>query len=185
MKKSLTAVFAAALITLPMLGLARTSIEAPYLSCVATYPVVSLGNAGRFAVVTNTDGPFMWVADSEDYGVYDAGATFVTPLTKLGTQQVTVVWGNRRASCFVDVVAMPGYGEVYAAPSYGGYVFGDYGYGAYGPNVTLTSTVYPRLPRAGVEPQTLAALAFSFVLLLSAIIALYPHAKKIVAVVTR
>lgn len=181
MKKFLGAVFAVALVCIPAFGLARTAVEAPYLSCVSTYPVVSLGNAGRFHVVSNTSGPFMWVAVGEEYGVPDAGTQFVTPFTHVGQQQVTVVWGSKRASCYVDVVPTPGYGE-----SYTGFV-PQYHYGAYGTdlNVTLTSTAYPRLPNAGLEPQTLAALAFSFVLLLSAIIALYPHARKIIAIVAR
>lgn len=185
MKKALAAAFATALLALPMLGVART-YQAPYLSCASSYPVVSVGNAGRFHVVTNTDGPFMWVAHSENYGVYDAGADFITPFTDVGTQQVTVVWGSKRASCFVDVVLVPGFGEPYSAPLYGGYAPDAYGYGGeYGPNVVLTSALYPRLPNAGLEPQTLAAFAFAAALLLGAVIALYPHAKKIIAVVAR
>lgn len=185
MKKALTAVFAAALLALPMLSVART-YEAPYLSCASSYPVVSLGNAGRFHVVSNTNGPFMWVAHSEDYGVYDAGADFITPFSALGVQQVTVVWGSKRASCFVDVVPAPGFGEPYSAPLFGSYAPDAYGYSdAYGPNVALSSVAYPRLPNAGFEPQTLAAFAFAAALLLGACIALYPHAKKIIAIVAR
>lgn len=182
MKNVLGAVFAVALVTIPVFGLARTSFEASYLSCASSYPVVSLGNAGRFHVVSNASGPFMWVANSEDYGVYDAGTDFVTPFTALGQQQVTVVWGSKRASCFVDVVAMPGYGEPYHGPAVRTPVYDSYGQG---PNVVLTSVVYPRLPNAGLEPQTFAAFAFALALLSAAVIALYPHARKIVAVVTR
>jgi len=188
MKKTLAIAFGAALVLIPAFGLARTSYEAPYLSCVATYPVVSLGNAGRFHVVSNVQGPFMWVADSEDYGVYDAGTQFVTPLTRLGLQQVTAVWGSKRANCYVDVVAAPGFGEPYTPPAFGGYPDGyGYGYEGYGPgpNVTLSSVAYPSLPNAGLEPQTMAALAFAFVLLLGSAIALYSHVRKAFAVVTR
>lgn len=184
MKNILGAIFAAALVALPAWGVAR-SYEAPYLSCASSYPVVSVGNAGRFHVVTNVQGPFMWVANDEDYGVYDAGVEFVTPFTHTGQQQVTVVWGSKRASCYVDVVPTPGFGEPYAAPVFGGQIYETYGYGGYGPNVTLSSVVYPRLPNAGFAPLTTAALAFAIVLLLGAIIALYPHAKKAFAIVTR
>jgi len=186
MKKTLAIAFGAALVIIPAFGIARTSYEAPYLSCVATYPVVSAGNAGRFYVVSNVDGPFMWVVDSEDYGVYDAGREFITPLTRLGLQEVTVVWGSKRANCYVEVVPTPGYGEPYTPPTFDGYPDG-YGYEGYGPgpNVTLSSVAYPLLPNAGFEPQTLAALAFAFVLLLASAIALYPHAKKAFAIVTR
>lgn len=184
MKKTLALVFAAALIAIPTLGLART-YETPKLGCVAVYPVVSLGNAGRFAVVSNVSGPFMWVAESEDYGVHNAGPEFVTPLTRLGTQQVTVVWGSRRASCFVDVVAQPGLGEPYAGPILGDYPGGFVGgYGA-GPNVTISSVAYPALPNAGLEPQTFAAFAFAVVLLTGTGIALYPHARKAIAIAVR
>lgn len=183
MKKTFAVVFTAALVGLPLFSVARSSFEAPYLSCVAQYPVVSLGNAGRFHVVSNTNGPFMWVANSEHYGVYDAGTDFVTPLTALGKQQVTVVWGSKRASCFVDVVAAPGYGEPYAGGR-DGHQYGEYYYGD-DLNVTLTATAYPRLPNAGFEPQTLAALVFAFVFLLGAAIAFYPHARKAFAIVAR
>ena len=181
MKKTLAAVFGAALVLIPAWGFART-YEAPYLSCVSTYPVVSLGNAGRFHVVTNAAGPFMWVAVGEDYGVPDAGSQFVTPFTHLGYQQVTVVWGSKRASCYVEVVPAPGFGEPYTAPIFGNQTYGNYGPG---PNVTLSSVAYPSLPNAGFGPQTFAALAFALVLLLGAAIALYPHAKKAFAIVTR
>lgn len=189
MKHLLAIAFGAALVIIPAFGLARTSYVAPYLSCVATYPVVSAGNAGRFHVVTNVDGPFMWVVDSEDYGVYDAGSQFITPLTRLGLQEVTVVWGSKRANCYVEVVPAPGYGEPYTPPAFGGYPDG-YGYNNYdgfgpGPNVTLSSVAYPLLPNAGLEPQTFAAFAFALVLLLGTSIALYPHAKKAFAIVTR
>ncbi len=181
MKKLLPVVFAAALVCIPALGMAQRSTEAPYLSCVSSYPTVSLGNAGRFHVVTNVNGPFMWVAVDEDYGVPDAGAQFVVPFTHTGHQQVTVVWGSKRASCYVDVVAAPGFGEPYrAAPVFAGPPAYDNGL-----NIVLTSVVYPRLPNAGLEPQTLAAFAFAVVLLVAAIIALYPHAKKAFAIVTR
>lgn len=185
MKKALTAAFAATLLALPMLGVART-YEAPYLLCASSYPVVSVGNAGRFHVVTNTDGPFMWVAHSENYGVYDAGTDFVTPFTSAGSQRVDVVWGSKRASCQVDVVPTPGFGEPYSAPLFGGYAPDAYGYtDAHSPNVVLTSALYPRLPNAGLEPQTFAAFAFAAALLLGAFAALYPHAKKIIAAVAR
>lgn len=186
MKKTLGLVFAAALIAIPAFSWART-YEAPVLYCSAAYPVVSLGNAGRFMVVSNTAGPFMWVADSEDYGVYNAGREFVTPFTKLGTQQVTVVWGSKRASCFVDVVPQPGLGEPYMGPRLGDYPDGfadGYGYGV-GPNVTISSVAYPALPNAGLEPQTFAALAFAVVLLTGTGIALYPHARKAFTVAVR
>jgi hypothetical protein len=177
MKHLLAAIFAAALVCIPVVGLARTTYATPYLSCASTYPVVSVGNAGRFNVVTNVNGPFMWVADDEDYGVYNAGSQFITPFTHTGRQQVTVVWGSTRASCFVDVVPAPGYGEPYAAP-----VFNNQ---AYGPNVTLSSVAYPLLPNTGFEPQTLATFAFALVFLLGTSIALYPHAKKAFTIVTR
>ncbi len=182
MKKTLIAAFTAALVLIPAIGVARTAFEAPYLSCAATYPVVSLGNAGRFHVVTNTSGPFMWVAGGEDYGVYNAGAQFVTPFTHLGTQQVTVVWGSKRASCYVQVVPTAGFGEPYAAPIAGTYANASYGPG---PNVTLTSVAYPLWPNAGLEPQTFAAFAFAVVLLLGTAIALYSHVRKAFAIVTR
>ncbi len=186
MKRALGAVFAVALVAIPAWGIARTSVELPYLSCVASYPVVSMGFAGRFHVVTNVNGPFMWVATDEDYGVHDAGAEFVTPFTHVGQQQVSVVWGSKRSSCYVEVVPAPGFGEPYLGqtPIYGGPVHSDYGYSR-GPNVTLTSVAYPSLPNAGFEPQTLSSLAFAVVLLLGATIALYPHARKAFAIVTR
>lgn len=188
MKKTLPVsfglVFAAALVLIPAFGLARTSYQTPYLSCASTYPVVSLGNAGRFNVVTNVNGPFMWVADSEDYGVYNAGSQFVTPFTRLGQQQVTVVWGTTRASCFVNVVSQPGFGEPYTPPVFANQPV-DYGSYGPGPNVTISSVAYPRLPNTGFEPQTFAAFAFAVVLLLGAAIALYPHAKKAFTIVTR
>lgn len=174
MKNTLRAVFVTALVLLPAWGAART-YEAPYLSCVSNYPMVSVGNTGRFHVVTNVQGPFMWVAGDEDYAVYDAGAEFVTPFKHTGRQQVTVVWGSKRANCYVDVVPTPGFGEPNPAPYYG----------EYGPNVTLSSVLYPRLPNAGFEPRTLAAVALAFVLLLGAAIALYQHVKYAFAVVTR
>lgn len=189
MKKTLGLVFLAALIAIPALSIAR-SYEAPVLGCVAAYPAVSLGNAGRFMVVSNTAGPFMWVAESEDYGVYNAGREFVTPFTRLGTQQVTVVWGSKRASCFVDVVPQPGLGEPYVGPQVGQHGDGFYGDGfvggtGLGPNVTISSVAYPALPNAGLEPQTFAALAFAVVLLMGSSIALYPHARKAFTVAVR
>lgn len=182
MKKTLAAVFGAALVLIPAWGFART-YEAPYLSCVSSYPVVSAGNAGRFHVLSNVDGPFMWVAVDEEYGVPYAGTEFVAPFMHPGPQQVSVVWGSKRASCYVDVVPTPGFGEPYFGPAYThqGYGYGD----TYGPNVTLSSVVYPRLPNAGFAPVTSSALAFALVLLLGAAIALYPHAKKAFTVVTR
>ncbi len=182
MKNILGAIFAAALVLIPAFGAARTSYEAPYLSCVSSYPVVSIGNAGRFHVVTNVAGPFMWVAVDEEYGVPYAGAEFVTPFTHLGQQQVTVVWGSKRANCYVDVVPTPGLGEIYQGLVFGSQDYSNYGLG---PNVTLSSVAYPRLPNAGLEPQTFAAFAFAVVLLLGAIIALYPYAKKAFTIVTR
>lgn len=179
MKTFLAAVFAAALVLIPAWGFART-YEAPYLSCVSSYPVVSTGFAGRFHVVTNVAGPFMWVAVDEDYAVYDAGYEFVTPFTHTGQQQITVVWGSKRASCYVDVVPTPGFGETYYAP-----LADSYSYGGYGPNVTLSSVSYPFLPNAGFGPVTSAAFAFALVLLLGAAIALYRHVKYAFAVVTR
>lgn len=188
MKKTLGLVFAAALIGIPAFSIAR-SYEAPFVSCAATYPVVSLGNAGRFSVVSNAEGPFMWVAESEDYGVYNAGREFVTPFTRLGVQQVTVVWGSKRSSCFVDVVPQPGFGEPYVGPQVGQYADGFYGDGfggaGYGPNVTISSVAYPALPNAGFEPETFAAFAFAVVLLMGTSIALYPHAKKAFTVAVR
>ena len=183
MKKTLAVVFAAALVLIPAWGLART-YEAPYLSCVSSYPVVSAGNAGRFHVVSNVDGPFMWVAVDEEYGVPYAGPEFVAPFMHTGSQQVSVVWGSKRASCYVDVIQAPGFGESYYAPAFGyGDIYNDT-YGV-GPNVTLTSMIYPRLPNAGFAPQTIASFAFAFVLLLGAAIALYRHIKYAFTVVTR
>jgi len=184
MKKTLGLVFAAALIGIPALTVAR-SYEAPVLSCVATYPAVSLGNVGRFNVISNVSGPFMWVADSEDYGVYNAGREFVTPFTRLGTQQVTVVWGSKRANCYVDVVPQPGLGEVYNGPRLGDYQDGYFGGYDAGPNVTISSVAYPALPNAGIEPQTFAAIAFAVVLLMGTSIALYPYARKAITVAVR
>lgn len=182
MKHLLATVFALALLLVPALGLARTTYQAPYLACTAAYPVVSVGNAGRFNVVTNANGPFTWVADNEEYSVRDIGSQFVTPFTHVGRQQVTVVWGTTRASCFVSVVPAPGYGEPYTGPAFGGQ---HTTYGGYGPNVSLSSVAYPFLPNAGFGPQTLAAFAFATVLLLGAAIALYPYAKKAFVIVTR
>lgn len=183
MKKILGAVFAAALVLIPAIGLARTySADALYVACSSSYPTVSVGNAGRFTVVSNVQGLFQWVAG--DYSIVDAGPVFVTPFTRVGPAQVDVVYGSIRSTCYVNVVAAPGYGEPYAPPAFAG---PDYGSGAYGPgpNVTLSSVVYPRLPNTGFEPQTLASFAFAAVLLLGALIALYPHARKAFAVVTR
>lgn len=176
MKKALGFLFAAALLGLPGVIVAR-NYAAPFLSCAAQYPIISLGNAGRFYAVTNVDGPFMWTTG--EYGVYDAGPEFATPFTRLGVERVTVVWGGLRASCHVEVVLAPGFGEPYAPPVVGA---GQYGPG---PNVTLSSTAYPSMPNAGFEPQTFATFAFAGVLLLSGAIALYPHVRKAFAVVTR
>lgn len=189
MKKTLGAFFGIALIAIPAFSIAR-SYEAPYLSCQAQYPVVSVGNAGRFYAVSNVDGPFMWVAEDGDYGVYDAGNQFITPFTQLGLQQVDVVWGSKRATCVVEVVPMPGYGEPYTgplapAPFYGDGFGGDFGVFGPGPNVVLSSAFYPTMPNTGLEPQTFAALAFAVVLLMSAGIALYPHARKAIAIAVR
>jgi hypothetical protein len=185
MKKTLAisfgAVFAAALVLIPAFGLARTySNDALYVACTSSYPVVSVGNAGRFTVVSNVQGPFQWVA--EDYSVVEAGPVFVTPFMHAGPAQVDVVYGSIRSTCYVDVIPTPGYGEPYARPAFTD--FSDQNYG-YGPNVTLTSVAYPFLPNTGFEPQTMAAFAFAIVLLLGTAIALYPHAKKAFAIVTR
>lgn len=187
MKKAAGLIFAAALVVIPGLTLARSNPLIPYLGCSAVYPTVSLGNTGRFNVVSNASGPFMWVVSSEDYGVYNAGAQFITPFTHLGTQKVDVVWGTQRASCFVNVVAAPGFGEPYTGPALAHQNPDAYYPSAYGPgpNVTLASAAYPALPNAGFEPQTLAAFAFALVLLMGAGIALYPHARKAFAVVSR
>lgn len=191
MKKTLISGFAVALIAIPGLMVAAR-YETPFLSCAATYPVVSLGNAGRFQVVTNTNGPFMWVVESEDYAVYDAGPQFVTPFTRLGLQEVTVVWGSKRANCIVEVVPAPGFGEPYTGPALGVLPYGDFPplsdfpsqFGV-GPNVTLGSAYYPSLPNAGFEPQTFAAFAFAAVLLIAAGVALHLHVRKAFAIVTR
>lgn len=182
MKKAIGFVFAVAVIATPGLIIAER-YERPFLSCVARYPVVSLGNAGRFHVVTNVAGPFMWVAESEEYGVYDAGSQFVTPFTRLGLQQVAVVWGSKRASCFVEVVPAPGFGEPYAGPS--APILYDGSPHHTGPNVTLTSSIYPSLPNAGFAPQTYAGFAFAAVLLFGASIALYSYVRKAFTIVAR
>jgi hypothetical protein len=54
-----------------------------------------------------------------------------------------------------------------------------------GPNIAVSSVFYPFLPDTGFAPQTLAAFAFAFVLLLGAGIALYPYARKAFTIVTR
>lgn len=188
MKKTLGTIFGIALIAIPAFSIAR-SYEAPFLSCQAQYPVVSVGNAGRFHAVSNVQGPFMWVAEDGDYGVYDAGPQFITPFTRLGIQQVDVVWGSKRATCLVEVVPMPGYGEPYSGPLAPAPIYAD-GFGGdlapgFGPNVTLSSAFYPTMPNTGLEPQTFAALAFAVVLLMAAGIALYPHARKAFAIAVR
>lgn len=183
MKKIIGALFGAALVLIPAFGLARTySNDALYVSCNSSYPVVSVGNAGRFTVVSNVQGPYQWVA--EDYSIVGAGPVFVAPFEHVGPAQVDVVYGSIRSTCYVNVVAAPGYGEPYAPPAAPSQ---DYGHGAYGPgpNVTLTSILYPLLPNTGFAPQTLASFAFAVVLLLGAIIAFYPHARKAFAIVTR
>ena len=183
MKKILGAVFGAALVLIPAFGVARTySTDALYVSCNASYPVVSVGNAGRFTVVSNVQGPYQWVA--EDYSLVDAGPVFVTPFERVGPAQVDVVYGSIRSSCHVNVVAAPGFGEPYAPAAFPEQ---NPGHGAYGPgpNVTLTSVTYPFMPNTGFAPQTLASLAFSIVLLLGFAIASYPHARKAFAIVTR
>jgi hypothetical protein len=160
------ALFAGALL-LPALVLARDSFESPYLSCSSVYPVVSQGSAGRFEAVTNMEGPFMWVVG--DTGYIDMGPTLVVPMTEPGNQQVTVVKGTRRASCFVDVVPAGGFGEPYGYSFYPGNEL----------NVTLTAVAYPSLPNAGFSPQNAAAFAVSFVFLLGSATALYPHVRKV------
>lgn len=191
MKKTLVLGFAAALITIPGL-MVGARYEPPFLSCAATYPVVSVGNAGRFQVVTNTSGPFMWVVESEDYAVYDAGPQFITPFTRAGLQEVAVVWGSKRATCIVEVVPMPGFGEPYRGPALSIEPYGDFpplgdipGPFGMGPNVTLGSAYYPSLPNAGFGPTTFAAFAFAAVLLIAAGVALHSHVRKAFAIVTR
>jgi hypothetical protein len=190
MKKTLTAsfgaVFAVALVLIPAYGLAKTHFADPlYVQCIAAYPTVSAGNAGRFTVVSNVPGPYQWVA--EDYSIVDAGPVFVTPFEHAGPTQVDVVYGSIRSSCYVNVVAAPGYGERYTPPVFAdqNYNYGNYGAYGPGPNVTIASVAYPFLPNTGFEPQTLAAFAFAVVLLLGAVIALYPHARKAFAIVAR
>jgi hypothetical protein len=183
MKNILGALFGVALALIPAFGIARThSTDALHVSCNSAYPVVSVGNAGRFIAVTNVEGPFQWVAD--DYSIVDAGPVFVTPFTRVGPAQVDVVYGSLRSTCYVSVVAAPGYGEAFAPTAFPDLGPGPGAYGP-GPNVTLTSVLYPLLPNTGFAPQTLASLAFAVVLMLGAAIALYPHARKAFAVVTR
>jgi hypothetical protein len=183
MKKILAVIFGAALVLIPAFGLARTySTDPLYVLCNASYPTVSVGNAGRFTVVSNVQGPYQWVA--EDYSIVGAGPVFVTPFEHVGRAQVDVVYGSIRSTCYVNVVAAPGFGEPYAPPAFSDQ-YADYGAYGPGPNVTLSSVLYPFLPNTGFEPQTMAAFAFAAVLLLGAAIALYPHARKAFAIVTR
>ncbi|MDB5225141.1 MAG: hypothetical protein JWL87_93 [Candidatus Adlerbacteria bacterium] len=176
MLKPILYALALAGLLVPVLTAARTSYVTPELDCAAAYPVVSLGNAGRFTAVATAPGPFMW--STNDLGFVDAGSVFVAPMTELGVQQVTVIWGSRRASCYVEVVPMPGYGEPFSPSFY-------QPYDGQGPRVTLTSALYPSWPHAGFAPHNAAALAFAVVLLLGTSIALYPYARQALAAVTR
>ena len=166
-----------AVVVLPTVALAQIDTADTRLSCAPAYPTVTLGNAGRFVAVTHVAGPFQWVL--EDFSVVNAGTVFTTPMHQLGTHKVDVVWGSQRASCYVSVVSTPGYGEPWTYPMYNQPLTGP------GPNVTLTSVLYPRLPNTGFEPKTAVALATTLVILLAAFIALYPHVRKAFTIVLR
>jgi hypothetical protein len=169
MRTSVFAVFAVALLLIPAFAWARIAHESPYLACVAAYPVVSLGNAGRFTVDTNVPGPFMWVAG--DWGYPDAETVFVTAMTELGTQQVTVVWGSRRASCYVEVVGYPGYGEPVQYGAYGAYTpQGQV------PNITLSYVKLSAVPYTG--PATPLGVVLAALLLLGYATLVYRYAGK-------
>src|SRR3989344_774592 len=156
----------------PAAALARTNYEAPYVSCPPACQTVALGGTARFFAVSNTDGPFTWVVEDK-YSVRDLDEEFLAPMQESGEHRVAVVWGSKRSYCTVNVV--------------GGYDYqaGYYGYTASPLNITLSSIAYPSWPNAGFGPQTYAALAMALVLLLGTGIALYPHAKKAFAIVTR
>lgn len=176
MKTAFFALAAAALF-IPIAAAANHQYEEPELSCVAVYPVVSVGNAGRFVAETNVDGPFFWVAG--DYGFYDMGPTFVAPMTELGEQQVTVVWGSRRASCFVDVVGWGNYGEPFHPGMYTPYAPYDPG-----PNVVLTSVKLSAVPYTGLDVPY-AALLLAVALLAAYAALIYPYAKRAFIVAVR
>jgi hypothetical protein len=170
MKKFAFWALSALALLIPSLAFAEPGPE-PFLQCLPQYQSVAVGAVAHFSVVGNVGGPFEWVAD--DYAVVDQGPYFDAPMTWPGRHQVDAVWGSQRSTCYVDV-----------GGNFGSYPSSYNPYGP-GPNVSITSAFYPSLPNAGFEPQNLAAFAFAVVLLLGSGIALYPHAKKAFAIVTR
>jgi hypothetical protein len=176
MRTSISLGLATLVLLTPALVLARTTYETPYLACVPTYSTVSAGTVGHFVVATNVDGPFTWVVD--DFAFIDAGPVFVTPFEHPGTHQVTVVWGSKRASCFVQVVGVPGYGEPFSYMPYGSYASQPM------PNITLSFVKLSATPYTG-DGIPLAPMAIAAALLSLYAVLVYPYARKAFYIVTR
>ncbi len=175
MYKALLTASAIILFASPLAAEAKAERIDLTLDCAPKFQTVSWGDTAAFAAMGNVNGPFEWV--TPDFGVVDAGSVFAVPMTWSGHQQIDVVWGSQRATCYVDVVGGPASYEQ-------GYDYIDHSYD-YGPNVTLSSVLYPYLPHAGFGPANFAAFAFAAVLLMGFALALYPHVRYAFVIVTR
>ena len=173
--KSFGSCLALLILCAPAAALARVEYQTPYATCTPAYQTVSVGGVAHFFAESNTNGPYTWVVEDK-YSVRDLDAEFFAELKDPGVQRVALVWGSKRSYCTVEVLS--GYGYEYDAGYSNQYATSPL-------NITLQSVLYPLWPNAGFGPQTYAALAFALVLLLGVGIALYPHARKAFAIVTR
>jgi hypothetical protein len=170
----------------PSYGYNQYPTQYPYqqytqpLTCQTLTPTVALGQQASFNAVGGQGGTYNWATAYQNYP--NVGPTLTTSFQASGSQVVTVTNAAQTATCTITVtnsyspslITYPTYPSNTTYP------------GAYNTYPTITSTLYPQLPRTGFGPKDAATgAAFAVVLLIAAGLITAPYVRKTVTALSR